>query len=101
MAEIIGAKIIGDNNAKANGLNEIHVVRAGDVTFVDHPKYYNKVLGSDASVIIINKEFEAPEGKVLLLHDKPFAAFNSLIQKYRPFVASKQNVSISAKYCDW
>jgi len=97
LAEIIGARIIGDKNALAKGLNEIHVVRPGDVTFVDHPKYYNKVLGSEASVIIINKEVDALEGKVLLLHDNPFFAFNKLIQKYRPFVASTQSVSLSAK----
>ena len=96
LAVIIEARIIGDNNAKAKGLNEIHVVRPGDVTFVDHPKYYNKVLASEASVIIINKEVEAPEGKVLLLHENPFFAFNKLIEKYRPFVASTKNVSLSA-----
>lgn len=97
IAEIIGAKLIGDSKIEAIGLNELHVVRPGDVTFVDHPKYYNKVLNSQASIVIINKEVEVPEGKILLLHDNPFLAFIQLIEKFRPFVPSYQNVSLTAK----
>lgn len=97
VANIIGAKLIGNDNVEAIGLNELHVVRPGDITFVDHPKYYNKVLSSQASIVIINKEVdEVPEGKVLLLHDQPFLAFNLLIEKFRPFVPSLQNISPTA-----
>lgn len=93
IAQLIGAKILGITNALAIGLNELHIVRPGDISFVDHPKYYNKVLNSEATIIIINKEVEVPEGKTLLIHDAPFTAFNQLIVHFRPFVAS--NVSIS------
>jgi len=97
VAEIIGARLIGDESVIAVGLNEIHVVRPGDITFVDHPKYYNKVLNSRASIVIINKEVEEiPDGKVLLLHDQPFLAFNQLIEKFRPFIPSTQNISPTA-----
>ncbi len=96
VAEIIGARIIGDANIKAKGLNELHVVRPGDISFVDHPKYYNKALNSAATIIIINKEVDVPEGKVLLLHENPFPAFNKLIEKFRPFLPSNQNISPTA-----
>ena len=96
VAQIIDAKLMGDDSLEAIGLNELHVVRPGDVTFVDHPKYYNKVLNSAASIVIINKEVEVPEGKVLLVHDQPFLAFNQLINNFRPFVQSNLNVSPSA-----
>ena len=86
IARLISGKIIGDGNAKATGLNELHKVRKGDITFVDHPKYYNRTLSSDATVILINAEREAPQGKALLLCDDPFAAFMLLINKFRPFV---------------
>lgn len=96
IAEIIGGRPLGDADAKALGLNELHVVRKGDITFVDHPKYYNKVLNSNASVVIINKEVASPEGKVLILHEKPFVAFNTLINKFRGFQPSENFVSTSA-----
>ncbi|PLW95575.1 MAG: UDP-3-O-(3-hydroxymyristoyl)glucosamine N-acyltransferase [Marinilabiliales bacterium] len=96
IADIIGAEIKGTDNT-AIGLNELHVVREGDVTFVDHPKYYNKVLNSAATVIIINKEVDPPENKTLLIHPAPFDAFNQLIMKFRPFQPSNAAISVTAK----
>jgi UDP-3-O-[3-hydroxymyristoyl] glucosamine N-acyltransferase len=97
IAELIGAKVVGNINAFAKGLNELHIVRPGDISFVDHPKYYDKVLNSAATIIIINKEVEVPAGKTLLIHDTPFNAFNQLILKFRPFVPSTHMVSLSAE----
>ena len=97
IAEIIDAKVIGEPSFKAIGLNELHVVRPGDITFVDHPKYYTKVLESSASIIIINKETEVPEGKVLLFHEAPFDAFQQLILHFRPFIQSTEMINSSAK----
>ncbi len=96
IAGMIGAEIKGKDDVTATGLNELHIVRNGDVTFVDHPKYYDKVLESAASVIIINKEVDPPEGKTLLIHQAPFDAFNELILRFRPFQPSEKAVSDSA-----
>ncbi len=83
IARIINAdKIIGNYDAIATGINEIHRLQQGEICFVDHPKYYDKVLHSPASVIIINKEVQAPEGKALLLHQDPFRAFNQIIRHF-------------------
>ena len=97
IASMIGAEVKGSDSNKAIGLNELHVVRNGDVTFVDHPKYYNKVLNSAATIVIINKEVEPPEGKTLLIHSAPFDAFNQLILKFRPFQASTSAISNTAE----
>jgi UDP-3-O-[3-hydroxymyristoyl] glucosamine N-acyltransferase len=96
LADIIGAKVLGDTSLEVIGLNELHIVREGDISFVDHPKYYNKVLNSKATVIIINKAVEVPKNKSLLLHDAPFDAFIQLIQHFRPFEKSNQSISPTA-----
>lgn len=96
IAAIVGGEVIGDTNSIVTGLNELHVVRNGDITFVDHPKYYNKVLESAATYIIINKAVEAPEGKSLILHDAPMDAFNTLIAHSRPMTPATKMVSDSA-----
>ena len=45
IADFIGAKkVMGDANRVITGLNELHEVEKGDITFVDHPKYYQRVL---------------------------------------------------------
>jgi UDP-3-O-[3-hydroxymyristoyl] glucosamine N-acyltransferase len=53
---------VGDDDFPVLGMNEIHVVTAGDIVFVDHPKYYDKALNSDATVVLINKKVDCPEG---------------------------------------
>ncbi len=97
IASIIKGKVNGDSEAFVKGLNEIHVVRNGDITFVDHPKYYKKVLESAASYVIINKDLLAPEGKSLIIHDSPLDAFNILISHFKPLIPSANMISSSAK----
>ncbi|MCY1498220.1 UDP-3-O-acylglucosamine N-acyltransferase [compost metagenome] len=96
VAEIIDSKYIGDPNFEVHGMNEIHVVEPGDIVFVDHPKYYDKALQSAATIILINKEVECPEGKALLISDDPFRDFNTLTRHFRPFRATNTPISLSA-----
>jgi UDP-3-O-[3-hydroxymyristoyl] glucosamine N-acyltransferase len=96
LASLVGGEFEGDADFIISGLNEIHMVQPGDVTFVDHPKYYDKALNSRATTIIINKKVDCPEGKALIFHEKPFDAFIEIIKKYRPFVQSSVNISPSA-----
>lgn len=97
LAEIIGCKYVGDENHKIVGMNEIHVADAGDIVFVDHPKYYDKALNSAATTILINKEVECPEGKGLLISDDPFRDFNKLSRHFSPQEFSNVSISQSAK----
>ena len=78
-------------------MNEIHVVREGEIVFVDHPKYYDKALGSRASVILINKEVACPEGKALLISDDPFRDFNKLTDFFKPFEKANSSISDSVE----
>jgi len=97
IAEIIGCSYIGADDFPVLGMNEIHVVETGDIVFVDHPKYYDKALQSAATIVLINKEVECPEGKALLISDDPFRDFNKLTQHFRPFQSSNTGISPSAK----
>ncbi len=96
IATIIGAKYVGDSNFPILGMNEIHVVEQGDIVFVDHPKYYDKALQSKATIILINKEVECPEGKALLISDDPFRDFNKLTEFFKPFQPSQALIAPSA-----
>lgn len=96
IATIINCDYVGDAAFSVTGMNEIHVVTAGDIVFVDHPKYYDKALQSAATVVLINKEVDCPEGKALLISDDPFRDFNKLTNHFRPFTAANVSVSESA-----
>lgn len=96
LAELTGTRVIGDANAIVHGINEIHMVTQGDITFVDHPKYYDKALQSAATFVIINKEVEAPAGKSLLFSDDPFRDYVAIVKKFRPFEPASSAISPSA-----
>jgi UDP-3-O-[3-hydroxymyristoyl] glucosamine N-acyltransferase len=98
--EIVGllnARFDGDPDFEITGINEIHMVAPGDLTFVDHPKYYDKALNSKATTIIINKEVARPEGKALIISDDPFRDYVWLAKYFRPFVACSAAISPTAE----
>ncbi|CEN36515.1 UDP-3-O-(3-hydroxymyristoyl)glucosamine N-acyltransferase [Capnocytophaga cynodegmi] len=97
IATIIKSSFVGDENFPVLGMNEIHVVEEGDIVFVDHPKYYDKALQSGATIILINKEVECPEGKALLISDDPFRDFNKLTDFFKPFQKSTALIAPSAQ----
>jgi len=97
ISEIIDADFVGDDDFPVLGMNEIHVVEEGDIVFVDHPKYYDKALQSKATVILINKEVECPEGKALLVSDDPFRDFNKLTRHFKPFETAASSIAETAE----
>ncbi|MFM8709630.1 MAG: UDP-3-O-(3-hydroxymyristoyl)glucosamine N-acyltransferase [Sphingomonadales bacterium] len=98
LAVLLHATLIGDSEAFATGINEIHKVQAGDLVFVDHPKYYDTCLRSAAMGIIIDKEIPVPAGKSLLVVADPFAAYLTLVDTYRPFTPSLDPISKKAQW---
>ena len=96
ISQILQCQFIGNEKFPIKGINEIHVVRKGDIVFVDHPKYYEKALNSAATVVLINKIVDCPEGKALLISDDPFRDFNKLTIHFNPFIASKNSIADTA-----
>ncbi len=96
IANILGINFVGAEDFPVLGMNEIHVVEPGDIVFVDHPKYYDKALKSKATIILINKKVDCPEGKALLISEEPFNDFNKLTKHFRPFVSARASIASSA-----
>ena len=97
IAKIINSEYIGVDDFPVFGMNEIHVVEKGDIVFVDHPKYYDKALQSAATIILINKKVDCPEGKALLISDDPFRDFNKLTKYFNSFIPSRTSISDTAQ----
>ena len=96
LAQFTGAELRGDTAQLATGINEIHKVEKGDISFVDFEKYYDKCLHSAATIIIINKDVPCPEGKTLLVTNDPFNAYIKIENRFRPFEPATKMVSDSA-----
>lgn len=97
IAQQFGATIVGNGEAEIGSINEIHKLKEDSITFVDHPKYYQKVLNSLARVIIINKKVECPEGKTLLVVENPFEVYNTLALNARPTLFNQEKIASNAK----
>jgi len=96
IAALVNGEFEGHPNFIISGINEIHKVEKGDITFVDHPKYYNKALNSAATTIIINKKVPCPDGKSLIFCDDPFSAYITIVKKFRPFESCNSPISPKA-----
>ena len=96
IATFIDARLVGNADGNATGINELHNVVAGDLVFVDHPKYYDVCINSAASFIIIDKTVAVPAGKALLITANPFEAYSKIVNHFAPFVPSFKAISDSA-----
>jgi UDP-3-O-[3-hydroxymyristoyl] glucosamine N-acyltransferase len=97
MANLIGATAKGNTNLEILGINEINNVQAGDIVFVDHPKYYNKSINSLANFIIINADVDCPADKCLLICEEPFEAYLKIVKHFMPFAACDSAISTAAQ----
>ena len=93
IADLIGAKMLGAEDFQVLGTNEIHRVKAGEIVFVNHPKYYDKALQSPATIILIDKEVDCPEGKALLISEDPFRDFNLINTHFTKLYQFKENLN--------
>jgi UDP-3-O-[3-hydroxymyristoyl] glucosamine N-acyltransferase len=97
IARLTGSRLIGNGELHATGINEIHKVEDGDITFVDREKYYQKSLSSAATIILIDKEAQCPAGKALLISKQPFAAYDRIVRMHRPYMPLTCSIDPSAE----
>ena len=98
ISEVLGiighdVKVIGNSGNMVTGINEIHSIEDGNLSFVDSPKYYSRVVNSAAGTILINKEIECPAGKTLLVTEDPFKDYVRIVKHFTSF--TPQNTPIN------
>ena len=99
LIQLIGHPVTvkGDSTLKVTGINELHSIQKGNLTFVDHEKYYLRILQSEASAILINSaEVECPEGKVLLISDDPLRDYIAIVKHFTHFTPQTTPIHPSA-----
>ncbi len=96
IAEWTKSIIVGDDSREATGINEIHKVEHGDITFVDLEKYYDRSFNSPASIVITDKMIPERDDKTILVNTQPFEAYNSIVNRFRQFVPSTVAIDPSA-----
>ncbi len=85
IAALIECEFDGPADFPVTGINEIHKVEAGDLVFVDHPKYYEKALNCAATIVLINQQVARPDGKALIFSEDPCRDYNKLTRHFSPW----------------
>ncbi len=99
LIQLIGHPVTvkGDTSVRVTGVNELHSVRKGDLSFVDSERYYVRMLASEASVILINSaETECPEDKTLLVTDDPLRDYLAVVNHFVHFTPQESSIHPSA-----
>jgi len=84
IAELLGGEIEGNTNAVVNQLSKIEEGGQNSLSFLANPKYTSHIYSTDASIIIVNKDFvaEKPVKPTLIRVDDAYKSFAKLLETY-------------------
>lgn len=94
IAGILEGTVDGDPNAEVSQLSKIEEGTEGSLTFLANPKYKSFIYSTQASITIVNNDFE-PEEKLtttLIKVDDAYKAFTKLLEYYNQIKLNKSGV---------
>lgn len=78
LAELLGGKVIGDENATVSSLGTLDEAAEGQITFLANPKYAGKVATTRATAVIVSPGAERYGRNVIEVRN-PYLAFAKLL----------------------
>lgn len=89
IAAMLGGEVKGDGQSKINMLAKIQDAKPGQIAFLSNPKYENYIYTTQASAVIVSKEF-APRKEInatLILVADPYNSFTQLLEEYHKMMS--------------
>src|SRR6187402_1336281 len=88
IAAMLGGEVKGNGNEKINMLAKIQDAKKGQVAFLSNPKYEQYIYTTQASAVIIKKDFIARKeiSSTLILVDDPYTSFTALLEEYHKMI---------------
>lgn len=106
IALLINGTIEGDPNIIINDISKIENGHKGSLAFLANPKYAKYIYSTNASVIIINNDFQLEKDldKTLIRVEDPYSSFAKLLREYQKYtkvekkgISEKAHIEKSAK----
>ena len=86
IAEILGGKVDGDENAEVSKLAKIEEGEVGSLTFLANPAYTQYIYTTKASIVIVQEDFKPEktlnEGTTLIRVPDAYSSFGKLLELY-------------------
>ena len=94
IAALLHGTIEGKDDVEVWKLCKIEEGENGGISFLANPKYTNYIYSTDASVVIVRKDFEAehPVKATMVRVDDPYLAFASLLKEYNQMQLNKKGI---------
>ena len=94
IADVIGGRVEGNEQARITGFAKIEEGKEGDITFLSNPKYTPYVYKTGASVVLINEdvELEKPVAATLIRVKNAYECVAKLLQMYASQLPKKTGV---------
>ncbi len=95
VADLLGGVVEGDDQMIVTKIEKIEVAQEGAITFLSNPKYEQFLYETNASAVLIDKDFELKEGvKTNLIRlENAYNGFTALLEEYERLLGlSKQGV---------
>jgi UDP-3-O-[3-hydroxymyristoyl] glucosamine N-acyltransferase len=93
IAAMLGGEVKGNGNAKINMLAKIQEAKEGQIAFLSNPKYEQFVYTTQASAVIVKKDFAAKKEitSALILVDDPYISFTMLMEEYHKMISFQKS----------
>ncbi|MBX2966041.1 MAG: UDP-3-O-(3-hydroxymyristoyl)glucosamine N-acyltransferase [Cyclobacteriaceae bacterium] len=93
IAAMLGGQVEGDGNAKIRMLAKIQDAKGGQIAFLSNPKYENYIYTTQASAVIVSKDFKPRKAiqSALIVVDNPYSSFTVLLEEYHRMVSFQKS----------
>ncbi len=94
IAEILEGKVEGNPKAEVSELAKIEEGAEGSLTFLSNPKYTSFLYTTNASITIVNDDFEVeqPVNTTLIKVKDAYKAFSTLLEYYNQIKLNKSGI---------
>lgn len=89
IARMLGGEVRGNGQETVQMLAKIQEAKKGQITFLSNPKYEQYIYSTQASAVIVNKDF-VPKKTIssnLILVDDAYISFTSLLEEYHKLMS--------------
>lgn len=88
VAAMLGGQVKGNGKDKVRMLAKIQEAKPGEIAFLSNPKYEQYIYTTQASAVIVKKDFQAKKEiqSTLILVDDPYISFTALLEQYHKMI---------------
>ena len=104
IAQLLEGEVIGNKNLNVHGLSKIDDGKKGTLSFLANPAYKEFIYSTEASIVIVSKDFEPerelPSDLTLIKVDDAYSSFAKLLDLYNELKYDRKGISEHAQVDD-